>query len=512
MAGISVIHPPLNGTVLDILRNAPLPPNTDRLKLATQINVGGLGGQLHPDRILKLIEWSKKLDTATAAKWAANPWLGHRVSQYTNMYQAGAWYSSYEYGDIWNIGDDDTLELKGTYLVFGAIRDRYRQLGSAKSVLGYPLSDETVCDDGKGLAGRFNSFQKGSIYWSAFTGAHEVYGDILVYWASVGAQKSWLGFPLTGEIDITGGRMNSFQNGQITWRATDRHIESVSYIDKITRKYQSMGGIASVLGLPANGELSVARAGDSFSAKFRAGSISVFFNSPDAQGFKTSEIQVWWRGLECQVRQEGEDELAGGVSLYIPATQGNTVNAFPSAKEPWKLGHDHQRIMGTNALLYSGPPAELIITTQLVELDKNVNNPQAVTQTLKTELNNLPSIANNVSAPLGNSVADVIAREQLIPRELWRSAEVSEYWKYVHHLRDILDHRDDRYKTGFLQLRATDLAQRSNTVRNVLQVPGDPTSVVWTDKVVVTGIDGGNDLGVYAFYFEVKVINQAVFL
>ena len=41
--------------------------------------------------------------------------------------------------------------------------------------LGYPTTNEQTTTDG---IGRYNHFQKGSIYWSPTTGAHEVFGLI----------------------------------------------------------------------------------------------------------------------------------------------------------------------------------------------------------------------------------------------------------------------------------------------------------------------------------------------
>src|SRR6185295_11918539 len=99
--------------------------------------------------------------------------------------------------------------------VIGAIRDKWIQLGGATSFLGEPLTDETSTPDG---VGRYNHFQGGSIYWTPATGAHEVHGAIRDKWESMGWERSWLGYPVTDEIDFPeGGRVNSFERGQIYW-------------------------------------------------------------------------------------------------------------------------------------------------------------------------------------------------------------------------------------------------------------------------------------------------------
>jgi M6 family metalloprotease-like protein len=63
---------------------------------------------------------------------------------------------------------------------------------------------------------------RGSISWTPQTGAHEVHGLIREKWASLGRERSWLGYPLTDETPIPGfscagcyGRFNKFEHGDI---------------------------------------------------------------------------------------------------------------------------------------------------------------------------------------------------------------------------------------------------------------------------------------------------------
>jgi hypothetical protein len=99
--------------------------------------------------------------------------------------------------------------------VIGAIRDKWISFGGKSSFLGLPLTDELATPDG---VGRYNHFQGGSIYWTPSTGAHEVYGAIRDKWAELGWERSWLGYPVTGEVDFPeGGRVSSFERGTIYW-------------------------------------------------------------------------------------------------------------------------------------------------------------------------------------------------------------------------------------------------------------------------------------------------------
>jgi len=99
--------------------------------------------------------------------------------------------------------------------VIGAIRDRWLALGGASSFLGEPLTDERTTPDG---VGRYNHFQGGSIYWTPETGAHEVHGPIRDKWASMGWERSPLGYPISDERGRGNGeRYSRFQRGDINW-------------------------------------------------------------------------------------------------------------------------------------------------------------------------------------------------------------------------------------------------------------------------------------------------------
>ena len=104
----------------------------------------------------------------------------------------------------------------GAFEVGGAIRDKWASMGWERGFLGYPVTDETGTPDG---VGRFNHFQGGSIYWTSTTGAFEVGGAIRDKWASMGWERSHLGYPLTDETAAPDGvgRFNHFQGGTIYW-------------------------------------------------------------------------------------------------------------------------------------------------------------------------------------------------------------------------------------------------------------------------------------------------------
>jgi hypothetical protein len=98
--------------------------------------------------------------------------------------------------------------------VHGEIHDKWSSIGWERSFLGYPLTDESPCPDG---LGRFNHFQGGSIYWTPNTHAHEVHGSINELWSSMNWERSALGYPLTDEMVCPDGRgrFNHFERGGI---------------------------------------------------------------------------------------------------------------------------------------------------------------------------------------------------------------------------------------------------------------------------------------------------------
>jgi LGFP repeat/Peptidase_C39 like family len=104
----------------------------------------------------------------------------------------------------------------GAHEVHGLIRDKWRDLGWEPGVLGYPITDEIPTPDQRG---RFNVFEGGSVYWSPETGAHEVLGRIRDAWKETGWEAGPLGYPTSGEYDVPGGKQSDFQHGSIRWEA-----------------------------------------------------------------------------------------------------------------------------------------------------------------------------------------------------------------------------------------------------------------------------------------------------
>jgi hypothetical protein len=136
------------------------------------------------------------------------------------LYRIGA-YNDFQNGSIyWH-------PSIGAFEIHGLIRDKWRALGAQE--FGFPLTDEMETPDGLGRFNHLRRFETHhqtadlSIYWSPATGAHEIHGAIRDKWASLGWETSYLGYPLTDEIDWTdlrdhsSGRVSRFQGGSISF-------------------------------------------------------------------------------------------------------------------------------------------------------------------------------------------------------------------------------------------------------------------------------------------------------
>ncbi|WP_228810480.1 LGFP repeat-containing protein [Nocardia otitidiscaviarum] len=141
-------------------------------------------------------------------------------------------------------------EAVGAHAVTGFIRDKWRQLGSERGTLGYPVTNE---ESTLGKPGRYNHFQGGSVYWSVGTAAHYVGGVIRDKWGAVGWENSPLGFPISDEAQTNkgNGRYNLFEGGAVYWsKATGTHIVWGAIRDQ----WVAAGGENGRYGLPTGDE------------------------------------------------------------------------------------------------------------------------------------------------------------------------------------------------------------------------------------------------------------------
>jgi uncharacterized protein with LGFP repeats len=195
-----------------------------------------------------------ELRDATAQYQQGNPSAPSAIDQYyaksggglgaptgTETSVAGGRMRTYERGNIyWSAAT-------GAHIVWGAILVKYSALGGP-GTLGFPTTDEV------GVAGGARStFTRGSVFWSAATGARMVWGAILARYDALGG-PGWLGFPTTDEVGVAGGARSTFTRGSVFWsEPTGAHM----VWGAILARYDALGGPVSDLGFPTTDEYQV---------------------------------------------------------------------------------------------------------------------------------------------------------------------------------------------------------------------------------------------------------------
>jgi hypothetical protein len=111
-----------------------------------------------------------------------------------------------------------------TNLTMGAIHEKYVALGGCSSVVGGAVTGELATPDG---VGRYSVFENGSIYWSPSTGAHEVHGRIRDAWRDHGWEAGELGYPISDEYAVPGGRRSDFEHGSLVFHASSGEVTLV---------------------------------------------------------------------------------------------------------------------------------------------------------------------------------------------------------------------------------------------------------------------------------------------
>ncbi|MGP4018475.1 LGFP repeat-containing protein [Saccharopolyspora sp. 5N708] len=162
-------------------------------------------------------------------KWAASGWergpLGYPITDELAAPDGVGRYNQFNGDGRFPAGIAWSPQT-GAHSMQGVIAQRYIELSGPGGVLGYPTTDEQTTADGIGRYNHFTGAGGASIYWTPWAGAHEVYGGIRARWAQLGWERSYLGYPVTGESNSPLGRANEFERGFIEW-----HRDSGEVVD-----------------------------------------------------------------------------------------------------------------------------------------------------------------------------------------------------------------------------------------------------------------------------------------
>lgn len=384
------------------------------------------------------------------------------------------------------------------WAINGAIHARYLALGGPKSPLGFPTSDWTGCPDGRGW---FNTFGGGggAIYWTPQTGANEVYGNPMAQWTALGRERGWLGYPLTGvQRGAEGSEMEAvvaFEGGVVTFNTRmDGRNGTAAWPDLFWGEYRRLGGPTGVLGLPVDrgmrGWFVQVDGGRGFMRMdFRGGYVRVPLDWPKAQGVQTGRVRVRFAGLECVARQETEDEMSGAIGLFVPAMK---TASWVFKISDWRF-KDHVRVWPVTAgnVLYEGPPAEIRVFSELVEVDNSEEEDVA-----NTCVNGLAG-DGGLRGALGwigegqgeNEVLKAYNREERTWSARWSvGASIQKDWFPG----------DNPYPEGQMMVKLPDFQRAKQRVFR----SDDSRIITYTHFIRMEGVDNGGDHGIYHVYFD----------
>ncbi len=209
--------------------------------------------------------------------------LGYPLGeQGTDGNAPGVTYTNFQGGDI------VYSQATGAQVVRGAVLARWLALGASAGALGLPVSSDAPAPGGEGTV---VDFQRGSIYWSPATGAHDVRGAILARYREVGG-PTLLGYPTRGdtpERGAPGAWRSTFQRGDVVWTA-----ETGAQVlrGEVLRTWLSLGGAAGQLGVPRT---SSTLAPDSGEDQVRFGSGSIYWSVATGVHWVPEQIDLEYR-------------------------------------------------------------------------------------------------------------------------------------------------------------------------------------------------------------------------
>lgn len=223
----SLVFPSDSNWIGTIDNTKPFPARTDRVdyvRMSPTAEVYPMGG--------------------IGAAWSANRWLGSPLDAESDTPTAGGRVQHFTNGSVyWSAST-------GAHILKGAIRAGYEASADAQQRLGLPTTDEFAISRG----GAAQLFSGGQYHWASEAGAHFTLGGVQSYWASAGWQDGPLGFPTGNELAVNGGVSQTFQGGTVFWSAaTGAHAVGGA----IKNRYADLGYEQGRLGFPTGDELKV---------------------------------------------------------------------------------------------------------------------------------------------------------------------------------------------------------------------------------------------------------------
>ncbi|MFF0944170.1 S8 family serine peptidase [Kocuria sp. CPCC 205300] len=269
---------------------------------------------------------------------------------------AGGVYQTFAKGTIyWS-------SATGAYWVHGAVETAYQRNGTANGMLRFPRSDERS----NGIGGSYQLFQNGRILWSPTHGAYALEGAVDAAYAALGNEKGALGYPTADRrSNGIGGSYQLFQKGTIVHGP---QTGAYALRGAVKGAYERKGSERGSLGYPTSRE------------------------TPDGAGGVQQSFQkgriVWTAASGAHALQgsiAGRHALSGGTSGALgyptsdeaPTSTGGAFQVFQKGRIYWSPTTYAQQITGSigNAYLALGGTTSRLgfpRTGEVVRSDRSV--------------------------------------------------------------------------------------------------------------------------------------------
>ncbi|MGR7023807.1 hypothetical protein [Geodermatophilus sp. URMC 62] len=203
----------------------------------------------------------------------------------------------------------------GGQVVSGPVATAYQAAGGPAGPLGLPTGPQAASGDAT-----VQSFQSGSIWWTAAGGAHAVRGAVAAAWQAGGGLTGPLAAPTGDETAVAGGVGQAFAGGTIYWSTATR-VQVVR--GAIAAAYTAAGGPTGPLGFPTAGETA---SGSGRAQPFQSGGI-YWTSAGGAHPVRGAIGSVWLAG--------------GGIDGPLGAPTGNEIAAGPDSAQAFRNGVLH---------------------------------------------------------------------------------------------------------------------------------------------------------------------------
>ncbi|SNR57039.1 hypothetical protein [Blastococcus mobilis] len=276
-------------------------------------------------------------------RWEQGP-LGYPTSAQVCGLVGGGCLQRFQGGTIY------ATTATGAHAILGPIGDAWGAQRWEQGPLGYPTGDQRC-----GLAGGgcLQSFQGGTVYYTAATGARAVAGPVATHWGNQGAESGPLGYPIGGQVCglKDGGCLQRFQGGTVYGTNTGT---ATVVPGPIANHWAAQRWEAGPLGFPATDQRCDVAVGGC-RQDFRAGSV-LWSPSTGAQSVLAGPIADVWAAQgsasgflgypttarSCGLVADGCLQRFQGGTIYSTAVTGTHAVSGPIAAawgaQRWERG------------------------------------------------------------------------------------------------------------------------------------------------------------------------------